>query len=199
MARGRPLDKYLRCLYLAKSYKITIGRRFLPTRKQAQKRVLLLLSSISLELIQYSIFPKLKIPDGSNVIGEDGRPFDVFTREPRWSGVSPPHFGTGGRVRLFLRQIWPQPRLCTKPACSWAITLSVSNFLTLTTWRVWRSSVAHNLQYQNDNKQVKRFGFSTSRLIFEQPGRDLSEAWKRLILLFVCGVASGQCGSGWTR
>ncbi|WP_125389501.1 hypothetical protein [Streptococcus oralis] len=43
-------------------------------------------------------FPKLKNPDGSNVIGADGRP--QRSQEPQGWTYLLTHFGTGDRVRV---------------------------------------------------------------------------------------------------
>ncbi len=75
--------------------KITIGRRFF--LHQTNSKEFYSYCSISWNSVQY--FPKLKNPDGSNVIGEDGRP-RRSQKKPKMDKCLT-HFGTGDREVVF--------------------------------------------------------------------------------------------------
>lgn len=81
---------------LANTNKNNDWKNFLPTQTSSKESFTLIVQYPGTTPVQY--FPKLKNPDGLNVIGEDGRP--KRSQEPQgWTYVLT-HFGTGDRVRV---------------------------------------------------------------------------------------------------
>ena len=81
---------------MANTNKTNDWKSFLPTQTSSKESFTLIVQYPGTTPVQY--FPKLKNPDGSNVIGEDGRP--KRSQEPQgWTYVLT-HFGTGDRVRV---------------------------------------------------------------------------------------------------
>lgn len=81
---------------MANTNKTNDWKTFLPTQTSSKENFTLIVQYPGTTPVQY--FPKLKNPDGSNVIGEDGRP--KRSREPQGWTYLLTHFGTGDRVRV---------------------------------------------------------------------------------------------------
>lgn len=73
-------------------------KTFLPTQTSSKESFTLIVQYPGTNPVQY--FPKLKNSDGSNVIGEDGRP--KRSQEPSGWTYLLTQFGTGDRVRVVL-------------------------------------------------------------------------------------------------
>ncbi len=92
------LDNYLRCLYFQANHNKNNDWKTFSLRKQAQKRVLLL-------IVQYpgtnssTVFSQVGKPVGLNVIGEDGRPRSP-TRATRLLTLCPHTLLEPDRVRV---------------------------------------------------------------------------------------------------
>lgn len=81
---------------LANNNKNNDWKTFLPTQTSSKESFTLIVQYPGTTPVQY--FPKLKNPDGSNVIGADGRP--QRSQEPQGWTYLLTHFGTGDRVRV---------------------------------------------------------------------------------------------------
>jgi hypothetical protein len=84
--------------YMANNAKNNDWKTLLPQQTNSKESFTLIVQYPGTTPVQY--FPKLKNPDGSNVIGEDGRP--KRSQEPQGWTYLFIQFGTGDRVRVVL-------------------------------------------------------------------------------------------------
>ncbi len=119
--------------------KITVEDSFATLRQRRSSKEFYLFVLYPWNFSIYKVFPKLKNPDGSNVIGEDEEGLSTFTKENPEGRTMSSHTGTGDRVGGFVWwQIWPlQPGSFVR--------LQASGYHcrdTLTTWTVQSATIA---------------------------------------------------------
>lgn len=83
---------------MANTTKNNDWKTLLPQQTSSKESFTLIVQYPGTTPVQY--FPKLKTPDGSNVIGEDGRP--KRSQEPQGWTYLFAQFGTGDHVRVVL-------------------------------------------------------------------------------------------------